>query len=341
MKKTILVTGGAGFIGSHVTRLFVNKYPDYKIIVLDKYTYASNSLNLKDVSDRENYGFNYVDITMVSHLKQVFNDYEKIDGIIHLAAETHVDNSIHDPSIFVSTNVVGTHNLLELAKKKWSGDFKDKIFLHISTDEVYGEAVNGELFTEQTNIKPRSPYSATKASSDHLVSAYYHTYGLPTIITRCSNNYGPNQFPEKLIPLMINKIVKKEFLPVYGTGKNIRDWLYVEDHADAIDMIFHKGKIGEVYNIGGNNEWRNIDIVEKLCDLVDKKLNRNGGDSKKLIKFVEDRLGHDLRYAIDSTKIRNEIGWSPKTDFEIGLKRTVDWYIKHILFSKNFKIKSN
>jgi len=336
MEKAILVTGGAGFIGSHVVRKFVQKYPDYKIINLDKLTYAGNLENLKDVEDAPNYEFVKGDIYDAEFLDQLFGKYS-IDGIIHLAAESHVDRSITDPNEFIKTNIIGTVNLLNVAKKFWENDFEGKLFYHVSTDEVYGSLGDKGYFTEDTSYDPRSPYSASKASSDHLVRAYYNTYNLPIVITNCSNNYGPNQFPEKLIPLFINNIRNKKELPVYGKGENIRDWLYVVDHANAIDLVYHKGKIGETYNIGGDNEWKNIDLIRKLCELMDQKLNRTPGESAKLITFVKDRAGHDMRYAIDSSKIKNELGWKQEVDFEEGLSRTIDWYmsndewLKHVL----------
>lgn len=336
MEKTILVTGGAGFIGSHVIRQFVRKYPDYKIINLDKLTYAGNLENLKDIEDSPNYEFVKGDIYDAEFLDQLF-DKNSIDGIIHLAAESHVDRSITDPNEFIKTNIVGTVNLLNVAKKYWENDFVGKLFYHVSTDEVYGSLGDEGYFKEDTPYDPRSPYSASKASSDHLVRAYYNTYNLPIVISNCSNNYGPNQFPEKLIPLFINNIRNNKELPVYGKGENIRDWLYVVDHAKAIDLVYHKGQIGETYNIGGDNEWKNIDLIRELCKLMDEKLNRNPGESAKLIKFVKDRAGHDMRYAIDSSKIKNELGWKQEVDFEEGLSRTIDWYLdndewlKHVL----------
>src|SRR5690606_21020938 len=296
-KKTIVITGGAGFIGSHVVRFFVRQYPHYRIINLDKLTYAGNLENLKDVEDQPNYRFVKGDILDVEFLFNLFREND-VDGVIHLAAESHVDRSLHNPAEFANTNIIGTLNLLRAAQATWHPDFSGRLFYHISTDEVYGVAAPGEYFTETTHIDPRSPYSASKASSDHFVSAFYHSFGLPTVISRCSNNYGPYHFPEKLIPLMINNIINRQPLPVYGQGENVRDWLYVEDHARAIDAIFHKGKPGEIYNIGGNNEWKNIDLVLLLCRLMDRKLNREDGESEKLITYVKDRPGHDLRYAI-------------------------------------------
>ncbi|MEP2669936.1 MAG: dTDP-glucose 4,6-dehydratase [Cyclobacteriaceae bacterium] len=324
--KKILITGGAGFIGSHVVRLFVNKYPDYEIVNLDKLTYAGNLENLRDIEKKPNYRFIKGDIVDAASMLELFSK-EKFDGVVHLAAESHVDRSLENPNEFVMTNIIGTVNLLQAALKSWSND-ASKRFYHISTDEVYG-SIDGGLFTEHTPIDPHSPYSSSKAGSDHFVKAFHNSYKLPVLISRCSNNYGPNHFPEKLIPLMINNILENKPLPVYGKGENIRDWLYVEDHASAIDAIFHKGKTGEVYNIGGNNEWRNIDLVNFLCRLMDKKLNRVEGTSAKLITYVKDRPGHDLRYAIDSSKLQNDLGWSPSLTFEVGLEKTVDWYLNN------------
>jgi len=328
MDKAILVTGGAGFIGSHVVRLFANKYSDYLIVNLDKLTYAGNLENLKDVAGLPNYNFEKGDITDTQFLEDLFNKYN-FEGIIHLAAESHVDRSISDPGAFINTNILGTVNLLNVARNHWKDNFTDKRFYHISTDEVYGSLGETGLFTEETAYDPRSPYSASKASSDHLVRAYMHTYKLPIVISNCSNNYGPNQFPEKLIPLVFNNIKHKKDIPVYGKGENVRDWLYVEDHADAIDLIYHKGKNGETYNIGGNNEWQNIKLVEKMCEIADRKFERKEGESAELISFVKDRAGHDLRYAIDSSKIQNELGWMPSVNFEEGIEKTIDWYIKN------------
>ena len=323
--KKILITGGAGFIGSHLVRLFVNKYPDYLIVNLDKLTYAGNLENLRDVEKFPNYRFIKGDITDNAFIHQLFEE-QQFDGVIHLAAESHVDRSIMAPAEFIETNIVGTFNLLHAAKTIWK-DTEGKLFYHVSTDEVYGSLGETGFFVETTPYDPRSPYSASKASSDHIVRAYYHTYKLPVKISNCSNNYGPYQFPEKLLPLMIHNIKNSKPLPVYGQGLNVRDWLWVEDHAAAIDMIFHKGKIGETYNIGGKNEWKNIDIVHLLCRIMDKKLKRNEGDSAKLITYVKDRAGHDLRYAIDPTKLENELGWQPSLTFEEGLGKTVEWYL--------------
>ena len=327
-KKTILITGGAGFIGSHVVRLFVSKYPDYHIVNLDALTYAGNLANLKDVQTAPNYSFEKGDITDETRIKELFDQYP-FDAVIHLAAESHVDRSIMDPLAFVRTNVLGTANLLHIAGTAWKNNLEGKLFYHVSTDEVYGSLGAEGFFTEETPYDPRSPYSASKASSDHFVMAWYHTYNMPVILSNCSNNYGSNHFPEKLIPLMINNILHNKPLPVYGKGENVRDWLFVEDHARAIDTIFHKGKIGEKYNIGGFNEWKNIDIVYLLCGIMDKKLNRPKGTSAGLITFVKDRPGHDLRYAIDATKLNRELGWTPSLQFEEGLEKTVDWYLAH------------
>jgi dTDP-glucose 4,6-dehydratase len=328
-KKTILITGGAGFIGSHVVRLFVKNYPDYKIINLDKLTYAGNLENLKDIENALNYEFVKGDIVNDSFIFELFNKYN-FDGVIHLAAESHVDRSIANPNEFIQTNIVGTVNLLNAARSIWKDDYTNKLFYHISTDEVYGSLGDEGLFVEETSYDPRSPYSASKASSDHLVRAYFHTFGLPIVITNCSNNYGPNQFPEKLIPLAINNIKNKKPIPIYGKGENVRDWLFVEDHANAIDLVFHKGNIGETYNIGGNNEWQNIQLIRVMCKILDKKLNRAEGDSEKLISFVKDRAGHDLRYAIDSSKIQKELGWKPSLQFEEGIEKTIDWYLENL-----------
>ena len=328
MEKSILITGGAGFIGSHTVRQFVKNYPDYRIVNLDKLTYAGNLENLKDVEDAPNYEFVKGDIYDAAFLKELFEKYQ-FDGIIHLAAESHVDRSITDPNEFIKTNIVGTVNLLNVAKDQWNGQYEGKLFYHISTDEVYGSLENGGYFTEDTPYDPRSPYSASKASSDHMVRAYFNTYNMPVVISNCSNNYGPHQFPEKLIPLFINNIKTNRNLPVYGKGENVRDWLYVEDHARAIDLIFHQGRVGETYNIGGDNEWRNIDLIKKLCEIMDQKLDREPGTSEKLITYVKDRAGHDLRYAIDCSRLKNELGWSQEVTFAEGLERTVDWYLEN------------
>lgn len=328
MDKTILITGGAGFIGSHVIRLFVNKYPNYKIVNLDKLTYAGNLANLTDVENAENYEFVKGDIVDADFILDLFEKYQ-FDGVIHLAAESHVDRSITNPIEFIFTNIVGTVNLLNAAKHIWANNFKDKLFYHISTDEVYGSLGETGMFTESTAYDPHSPYSASKASSDHLVRAYLDTFGLPSLISNCSNNYGGFQFPEKLIPLFIHNIKNNKALPVYGKGENIRDWLYVEDHADAIDLIYHKGRIGETYNIGGHNEWTNIDLIKLLCSIMDENLGRETGTSVKLISYVKDRAGHDLRYAIDSSKLQNELGWTPSLQFDEGLRKTIKWYLEN------------
>jgi dTDP-glucose 4,6-dehydratase len=333
-KKTVLITGGAGFIGSHVVRRFVKKYPDYLIVNADKLTYAGNLENLSDVDKSPNYAFEKVDIVDKKAVSDLFHKYD-FDGIIHLAAESHVDRSITGPDEFISTNIIGTANLLNAALEAWRPAFENKLCYHISTDEVYGSLGKEGYFTETTPYDPKSPYSASKASSDHLVRAYNHTFGLPAIVSNCSNNYGPNQFPEKLIPLMINNIRNSKPLPVYGKGENIRDWLYVEDHAAAIDIIYHRGKKGDTYNIGGNNEWKNIDLILLLCKIMDNKLGRPAGTSEKLITYVKDRPGHDLRYAIDSSKLQKELGWSPIPDFRAGLEKTVDWYLTNTTWVNN------
>ncbi len=324
--KSILVTGGAGFIGSHLVRLLVNKYPEYHIVNMDVLTYAGNLENLKDIEAKENYTFVKCDICDFKKVKQIFEDY-KIDSVIHLDAESHVDRSIEDPFSFAQTNVMGTLSLLQAAKSYWNENFTNKVFYHVSTDEVYGSLGEEGFFTETTKYDPHSPYSASKASSDHFVRAFYDTYGLPVVISNCSNNYGSYQFPEKLIPLFINNIVNNKSLPVYGKGENVRDWLFVNDHARAIDVIFHKGKLGETYNIGGFNEWKNIDLIKVMIKTVDRLLGRKEGASESLITYVTDRAGHDLRYAIDSTKLKDELGWEPSLQFEEGIEKTVAWYL--------------
>jgi len=327
-KQRILITGGAGFIGSHLTRLFVTKYPDYLIVNLDALTYAGNLSNLKDIEHAPNYKFVKGDIADNSIVESLFKEYD-FTGVLHCAAESHVDRSIKDPLAFVRTNVIGTVNLLHAAKNHWKDQMDGKLFYHISTDEVYGSLGDTGFFTEETAYDPRSPYSASKASSDHFVRAFYHTYHLPVKISNCSNNYGPFHFPEKLIPLCIHNIIQKKPLPIYGKGENVRDWLFVEDHVRAIDTIFHNGKVGETYNIGGHNEWTNIALVKELCKQMDVKLGRENGESEKLITYVTDRAGHDLRYAIDATKLKDELGWLPSLQFEEGLSKTIDWYLNN------------
>ena len=326
--KKILITGGAGFIGSHLVRLLVNKYPNYHIINMDILTYAGNLENLKDIENKENYTFVKCDICEVDKVRNVFKEYQ-IESVIHLAAESHVDRSIKDPFSFARTNVMGTLSLLQAANEYWDGNFSNKLFYHVSTDEVYGSLGEEGFFTEATAYDPHSPYSASKASSDHFVRAFADTYGLPTVISNCSNNYGSYQFPEKLIPLFINNIVNNKPLPVYGKGENVRDWLFVDDHARAIDIIFHDGTLGETYNIGGFNEWKNIDLIKVMIKTVDRLLGREEGASDKLITYVTDRAGHDLRYAIDSTKLKNELGWEPSLQFEEGIEKTVQWYLEN------------
>ncbi|AMO21150.1 dTDP-glucose 4,6-dehydratase [Flavobacterium columnare] len=334
MKKNILITGGAGFIGSHVVRQFVTKYPEYSIFNLDALTYAGNLENIKDIENYPNYTFLKGDIVDENYINEIFAKYQ-FDGVLHLAAESHVDRSITDPLAFVKTNVIGTMNLLNAAKNLWKDNFEGKRFYHISTDEVYGSLGDTGLFTETTSYDPNSPYSASKASSDHFVRAYGETYGLPYVLTNCSNNYGPYHFPEKLIPLFINNIIHKKPLPVYGDGNYTRDWLFVKDHAVAIDLVFHEGKNHETYNIGGFNEWKNIDLVKLLCARMDEKLGRNEGESAQLITYVKDRPGHDLRYAIDATKINKELGWKPSVTFEEGLEQTINWYLENTEWLNN------
>lgn len=332
--KTILITGGAGFIGSHVVRLFVNKYPEYKIVNLDKLTYAGNLANLTDIEDKPNYEFVKGDIVDSDFINKLFIE-RQFDGVIHLAAESHVDRSISNPMEFVFTNVIGTVNLLNALRLIWKDNTEGKRFYHISTDEVYGSLGEEGIFTEQTGYDPHSPYSASKASSDHFVRAYHDTFGLPIVVSNCSNNYGSFQFPEKLIPLFINNIKNNKALPVYGEGLNIRDWLWVEDHARAIDVIFHEGQDGQTYNIGGHNEWTNIDLIKLMCRIMDRKLRREPGTSEKLISYVKDRAGHDLRYAIDSTKLQQELNWVPSLQFEEGLEKTIDWYLEQSEWMEN------
>lgn len=333
--RHILITGGAGFIGSHVVRLFVTKYPNYKIINLDNLTYAGNLENITDIETADNYIFEKGDITDLLFIQSLFQKYP-FDSVIHLAAESHVDRSITEPLEFIKTNVLGTATLLQVAKENWKNDWDKKLFYHVSTDEVYGSlSLGNEMFTEETSYDPRSPYSASKASSDHFVRAYSHTYKMPIVLSNCSNNYGSYQFPEKLIPLFINNILHKKPLPVYGAGLNVRDWLWVEDHAKAIDVIFHKGKLGETYNIGGHNEWQNITLIKALCRLMDEKLSRATGSSENLITYVKDRAGHDLRYAIDASKLENELGWRPSLQFEEGLSKTIDWYLENTTWLNN------
>jgi len=326
--KNLLITGGAGFIGSHLVRLLVNKYPNYHIVNMDVLTYAGNLENIRDIEAKENYTFIKYNICDFENVKKVFKDY-KIDSVIHLAAESHVDRSIKDPFSFAQTNVMGTLSLLQAAKEFWDCNFTNKLFYHVSTDEVYGSLEEKDFFTESSKYDPHSPYSASKASSDHFVRAFNDTYGLPILISNCSNNYGPFQFPEKLIPLFINNIINNKPLPIYGNGQNVRDWLFVNDHVRAIDIIFHNGKLGDTYNIGGSNEWKNIDLTNLIIKIVDRLLGRKEGSSKKLITYVKDRAGHDLRYAIDSSKLKNELGWKPSLQFEEGIEKTVVWYLEN------------
>ena len=326
--KTLLITGGAGFIGSHVVRLFVNKYPGYRVVNLDKLTYAGNLANLKDVENLPHYSFVRGDIVDGDFVQKLFEEH-RFEGVIHLAAESHVDRSISNPTEFVFTNVIGTVNLLNAARHIWKEHPEGKLFYHVSTDEVYGSLGEEGFFTEETRYDPHSPYSASKASSDHFVRAYHDTFGLPVVLSNCSNNYGPYQFPEKLLPLFIHNIRNNKPLPVYGKGENIRDWLWVEDHARAIDVIFHRGTPGQTYNIGGHNEWKNIDLIRLMCRIMDRKLGRGEGTSEKLITYVKDRAGHDLRYAIDSSKLQRELGWTPSLQFEEGLEKTIDWYLNN------------
>ena len=334
--KRILITGGCGFIGSHVVRRFVNQYPDYHIFNLDLLTYAGNRENLTDIENKENYTFIQADIADLNVIRNLFEEYN-FTHVIHLAAESHVDRSITDPLVFIRTNVMGTATLLQTAKESWKGNYKDKLFYHVSTDEVYGSLTDEGFFTEETPYDPRSPYSSSKASSDHLVRAWNHTYGMPVVLSNCSNNYGPNQFPEKLIPLFIRNITDNIPLPVYGKGENVRDWLYVEDHANAIDTVFHRGMHGETYNIGGHNEWSNLDLIKLVCRKMDNKLGRQPGTSEGLIEFVTDRAGHDFRYAIDAGKIQRELGWKPSLQFEEGIEKTIDWYLENKVWMENIK----
>lgn len=334
MANNILVTGGAGFIGSHLIRLLVNKYPDYNIYNLDLLTYAGNLENLKDIENKPNYNFIKGDICDYENIKSILKKY-KVNSVIHLAAESHVDRSIEDPFTFAKTNVMGTLALLLATKEYWNGDYSNKLFYHVSTDEVYGSLGPEDLFTESTKYDPHSPYSASKASSDHFVRSFFDTYNLPVVISNCSNNYGSYQFPEKLIPLFINNIINNKSLPVYGKGQNVRDWLFVNDHARAIDVIFHNGKLGETYNIGGFNEWKNIDLIKVIINTVDRLLGRKKGESEKLITYVTDRPGHDFRYAIDSSKLKNELGWKPSLQFEEGIEKTVKWYLDNKEWMKN------
>lgn len=335
MKKSILITGGAGFIGSHVVRYFSKQYPDYNIINLDKLTYAGNIENIADITS-SNYEFIQGDICDAAFIDKLFTE-KQISDVIHLAAESHVDRSIEDPLAFVNTNVIGTVNLLNAARTNWADDMDSHLFYHVSTDEVYGSLKDGEFFLETTSYDPQSPYSASKASSDHFVRAYANTYKLPVVVSNCSNNYGPNQFPEKLIPVCIQNILDEKPLPIYGEGVNVRDWLFVHDHVTAIDAVFHNGKRGDTYNIGGFNEWKNIDLVKTLCKVMDEKLGREAGQSEKLITFVTDRAGHDMRYAIDSTKISQELDWKPSVQFEEGLAKTVDWYLQNGQWMENIR----
>lgn len=332
----ILITGGAGFIGSHVVRRFVNQYPEDQIFNLDALTYAGNLENLRDIEDKPNYNFIHADITDLDAMREVFNK-QRITHVIHLAAESHVDRSIHDPLIFIRSNITGTANLLQAARETWpeKTDRTNHLFYHVSTDEVYGSLGQDGMFTEETSYDPRSPYSASKAASDHLVRSWNHTYGMPVVLSNCSNNYGPNQFPEKLIPLFIHNIRNQKPLPVYGAGSNVRDWLYVEDHAHAIEKVFCEGRSGETYNIGGHNEWSNLDLIHVICDQMDKKLGRPSGSARKLITFVKDRSGHDFRYAIDASKIEKELGWTPTLQFEEGIEKTIDWYLENEAWLEN------